>query len=156
MKPADAEAKLKAAGVAAAGLTGLEVQEMDSSGRAVKIRVDGAPGVSSIPAEKLRDALGLKSLVLAIDAGADDCIIIRGKGNGHGVGMCQVGAKGLAQPPLSYTCDRILAHYFPGTSLSSAPQQPRTSPTSPTARTVPGQQQPEAPSIDIRVKTPRL
>lgn len=34
-----------------------------------------------------------------------------GKGRGHGVGMCQVGAKALADRGWSY--QRILAHYFP-------------------------------------------
>ncbi len=34
-----------------------------------------------------------------------------GKGRGHGVGMCQVGAKALAQRGWSY--QKILSHYFP-------------------------------------------
>ena len=43
---------------------------------------------------------------------------IKGRGWGHGVGLCQVGAKGLALAPHNLTCDQILAHYFPGTQLS--------------------------------------
>ena len=35
-----------------------------------------------------------------------------GHGWGHGVGMCQYGAKGMADVLL--TCDRILAYYYPG------------------------------------------
>jgi len=34
-----------------------------------------------------------------------------GKGNGHGVGLCQVGSKGLAHKGWDY--NRILSHYFP-------------------------------------------
>lgn len=34
-----------------------------------------------------------------------------GKGNGHGVGLCQVGALGLAQKKMGHR--EILAHYFP-------------------------------------------
>jgi stage II sporulation protein D len=34
-----------------------------------------------------------------------------GKGNGHGVGLCQVGSKGLAHKGWDYK--RILSHYFP-------------------------------------------
>jgi stage II sporulation protein D len=37
--------------------------------------------------------------------------VIRGNGNGHGVGLCQYGALEMAQKGLSY--QEILAHYFP-------------------------------------------
>ncbi len=37
--------------------------------------------------------------------------IIYGGGWGHGVGLCQVGAHGLADAGKSY--DEILKHYFP-------------------------------------------
>jgi stage II sporulation protein D len=42
-----------------------------------------------------------------------------GHGWGHAVGMTQYGAWGFAQNGWSY--DRILAHYYPGTELTSAP-----------------------------------
>jgi stage II sporulation protein D len=38
-----------------------------------------------------------------------------GKGSGHGVGMSQYGAKGLAEN--GYTYEQILKHYFIGTSI---------------------------------------
>ncbi len=41
-----------------------------------------------------------------------------GKGRGHGVGMCQVGAKSLAQRGWDYR--RILKHYFPDLKLVKA------------------------------------
>jgi len=40
-----------------------------------------------------------------------------GRGWGHGVGMCQHGAYGLARSGMTY--DRILAHYYPGTVLET-------------------------------------
>ena len=40
---------------------------------------------------------------------------LRGRGNGHGVGMCQVGVLVLARRGWGYK--RILAHYFPGHRL---------------------------------------
>jgi stage II sporulation protein D len=40
---------------------------------------------------------------------------IRGRGLGHGVGLCQWGARGMAQHGFSY--QEILAHYFQGTQL---------------------------------------
>ena len=41
--------------------------------------------------------------------------IFNGKGYGHGIGMSQNGARGMAK--LGYTYDEILAHYYPGTYL---------------------------------------
>ncbi len=43
--------------------------------------------------------------------------IFNGTGFGHGVGMSQYGAKGMAEQ--GYTYDRILAHYFQGTVLKN-------------------------------------
>ena len=40
---------------------------------------------------------------------------IKGGGNGHGVGMCQSGAIGMASE--GYSAERILAHYYPGAEL---------------------------------------
>jgi stage II sporulation protein D len=45
--------------------------------------------------------------------------IITGHGWGHGVGMAQYGAYGYAQH--GYTYDKIVEHYFPGTTLGPAP-----------------------------------
>jgi stage II sporulation protein D len=45
--------------------------------------------------------------------------VIKGRGWGHGVGLSQYGAFGLARQGTAY--DRILAHYYPGTSLGPAP-----------------------------------
>lgn len=39
-----------------------------------------------------------------------------GRGNGHGIGLSQYGAKGMAEAGFTY--DQILAHYYPGTTLS--------------------------------------
>ena len=44
-------------------------------------------------------------------------VSIKGKGSGHGVGMCQVGARRMAAQGVSYR--EILSHYYPGTSISS-------------------------------------
>ncbi|HEV3479298.1 MAG TPA: SpoIID/LytB domain-containing protein [Gaiellaceae bacterium] len=45
--------------------------------------------------------------------------VISGRGWGHGVGMSQWGAHGFARRGMSY--DRILAHYYRGTTLERAP-----------------------------------
>jgi stage II sporulation protein D len=43
-------------------------------------------------------------------------VVIRGNGWGHGVGLSQWGAKGMAE--FGYTEDQILRHYYPGTVLA--------------------------------------
>jgi len=44
-------------------------------------------------------------------------VTITGHGWGHAVGMCQYGAKGMADA--GYTYDQILAHYYQGTTLEA-------------------------------------
>ena len=59
------------------------------------------------------------AFVGAAPAGAVTRIVVTGKGWGHGVGMSQWGAYGYARHGWSY--QRILAHYYPGTTLGQAP-----------------------------------
>ena len=44
--------------------------------------------------------------------------VFTGKGWGHGVGLCQVGAYGLAQT--GATAEAILKHYYTGVSIVRA------------------------------------
>jgi stage II sporulation protein D len=53
------------------------------------------------------------------DAVTVTTFVITGHGWGHGVGMAQWGAYGYAQHGVSY--DKILAHFYPGTTLAAAP-----------------------------------
>jgi stage II sporulation protein D len=46
-------------------------------------------------------------------------LVIDGGGNGHGVGMSQWGAEGLAQHGFTY--QQILAHYYTGTTIGTQP-----------------------------------
>jgi stage II sporulation protein D len=52
-----------------------------------------------------------------VDAGAN-VMFVNGKGHGHGVGMCQWGAEGMAQRGSS--AERIVAFYYPGARLFRA------------------------------------
>jgi SpoIID/LytB domain protein len=45
----------------------------------------------------------------------DSKIRFVGGGNGHGVGMCQWGARGMAEENFSYR--EILAFYYPGSKI---------------------------------------
>ena len=61
---------------------------------------------------------------LAVPAAADAAVrhVIRGAGFGHGIGMSQYGAYGYSLEGAKYP--GILAHYYKGTRLSSAPERP--------------------------------
>ena len=72
---------------------------------------------------------GLASLVLCASAAgfsaasatpaSASTLVIDGAGDGHGVGMSQDGALGLAEH--GWTYNAILTHYYTGTALGSAP-----------------------------------
>jgi stage II sporulation protein D len=73
----------------------------------------------------MRRALLLTLLaVLATSAAADAAVrhVVRGAGFGHGIGMSQYGAYGQALEGRNYA--QILAEYYGGTELSSAPSGP--------------------------------
>ncbi len=59
----------------------------------------------------------LKSTLFDIGINADRDIIINGKGNGHGVGLCQWGAIGQSRNGIDYK--KILTHYFSGTVIKN-------------------------------------
>jgi stage II sporulation protein D len=63
-------------------------------------------------------ATGARAVLAASNAPA---LVISGGGYGHGVGMSQQGALGYAEHGFSYTA--ILAHYYTGTSIGTAPAQ---------------------------------
>jgi stage II sporulation protein D len=102
-------------------VTRLEVVRRSHSGRIQALRLVGRSG--SVVAEGdlyLRRLLGgLKSTLFTVRAtGAADAptsFTFRGAGFGHGVGMDQVGAIGMAAASRSHA--EILGHYYPGTHL---------------------------------------
>ncbi len=49
-------------------------------------------------------------------SGPPERFILHGAGWGHGVGLCQIGAAAMACR--RFKAEEILAHYFPGTSLT--------------------------------------
>jgi stage II sporulation protein D len=59
------------------------------------------------------------ALALAVAGAAQAAFLFKGGGWGHGVGMAQWGAYGFAKN--GWTYDRILAHYYRGTTLGQAP-----------------------------------
>lgn len=105
--------------VEAAKLTGalqsFRVSATAAEGRATEFEIRAGNRTAKVRAADFRLAVGpslLRSVWIdtAAVAGAD--LAVTGRGWGHGVGLCQWGAKGLAERRL--TGESIVAHYYPG------------------------------------------
>jgi len=93
------------------------------SGRVVEMAIRGSDGEMVIKGLKVRWALGLRENLFVVDremdgAGGVGRFIFTGKGWGHGVGLCQVGAAGMAQAGSRF--ESILTHYYTGVRLGLA------------------------------------
>ncbi len=116
-----------ARGVARYGAVGevrdLVPRKIGVSGRVVELEVQGTAGDLLLKGLKVRWGLGLRENLFVIDRetgddGGVDRFVFTGKGWGHGVGLCQVGAFGMAQAGSSY--EGIIRHYYTGIRLASA------------------------------------
>ncbi len=67
-----------------------------------------------ITSEEIRTSFGLRSAFFTL-APAGDSITVSGRGYGHGVGLCQDGARHMAEKGMAY--DAIAAFYYPGTII---------------------------------------
>lgn len=93
------------------------------SGRLKSMKVIGATGEVTILKElPIRRALGgFRSALFVVDVKSDRegrpvSWTFRGAGNGHGVGMCQVGARWAARAGYDYR--KILGHYFRNSQIT--------------------------------------
>jgi stage II sporulation protein D len=114
---AEVERRLVDGGHGATGLARLAVRERTASGRARKVAASGADGTVTLPATELRRLLGygrLKSTAFEVRRDGDR-FAFEGRGSGHGVGLCQWGARGMAGTGHDYRA--ILARYYPGARL---------------------------------------
>lgn len=86
------------------------------SGRIGVLTVVGDKGSADVTGDlRIRRMLGgLKSTLFEIKKDGDS-FTFRGAGFGHGVGMCQMGAIGMANAGKSHK--QILGHYYRGTHL---------------------------------------
>ncbi|HDH58348.1 MAG TPA: hypothetical protein ENF16_07040 [Bacteroidetes bacterium] len=89
------------------------------SGRLIEDEIVGNQGRLSLSPElEIRRVLSryhLPSSAFWIEKDNDANFIFHGMGWGHGSGMCQIGAAGLALHGYGY--DDILSHYYPSTSI---------------------------------------
>lgn len=94
----------------------MEVTAKTDTGRAKAVRLSSKRVLDAVT---LRQKLGygkIKSLLFEVKAGpSSDEVTFSGKGFGHGAGMCQWGAKALAERGQNFR--EILEHYYPGAEL---------------------------------------
>lgn len=92
-----------------------------SAGRIIEMEFEGDKGKAVLKGNDLRFALGLRSnyiqkLSQVTDSeGFIDRFFVKGKGWGHGVGLCQIGAVELGRRGWGY--EEILKHYYRGIHL---------------------------------------
>jgi stage II sporulation protein D len=75
----------------------------------------------TMPGYAFRRAVGprrLKSTLFTLARVGADRYRFTGAGYGHGVGLCQIGARGMAEPPYRRSFRQILAHYYRGVQLA--------------------------------------
>jgi stage II sporulation protein D len=102
-------------------ITDLRIAKQGSSRRVIDLEVIGTQGVAHIRGGRIRSALGLKEQLFVIDRIYNESdhvasFIFTGRGWGHGVGMCQFGAYGLAKQGLNV--EQILKTYYTGIELT--------------------------------------
>ena len=102
-------------------LTDLRVVARGSSRRAIDLELIGTQGSAHVRGGRIRSALGLREQLFVIERKYDDegriaGFTFAGRGWGHGVGMCQVGAYGLAKQGLTY--EQILKAYYTGVEIT--------------------------------------
>lgn len=82
-----------------------------TTGRPKEIKI----GNKTYPATMLREILNLRSTRITWELKGDK-ITFTTKGYGHGVGLCQYGAKGMAENGKTYK--QILLHYYTGVEIT--------------------------------------
>lgn len=101
--------RLSSVGYSVGKISDILPVERSESGRVKKLKIVGSEGTKIINFEKLNSIFKLPSSLFNINV-LGNSINIAGKGNGHGVGMSQWGAKTLADN--GFTVYQILSYYY--------------------------------------------
>jgi stage II sporulation protein D len=99
----------------------IEPARQSEGERITLIRLIGKNGnIGFLRGEDFRLALDpsgrkIKSAIFSLRTSPKGYEFVNGRGFGHGVGLCQSGAQGMAR--LGKTCEEILEYYYPGSRL---------------------------------------
>ena len=119
LRLSDLSETLRRNGFDTGAISAIDVSERTPSLRASSVTVRGDRAVVTVRGNDFRRMLGydtFKSTLFAV-ALDGDWARFTGRGYGHGVGMCQWGAKGMAEQ--GYSARQILEYFYPGTTLGS-------------------------------------
>lgn len=109
--------KLNNSGFPATTITSIEIESRKDNPRVATITIGTGTQTFFLQGSDFRKIVGYNQLRSTwFNASmSGDTITFSGRGYGHGVGMCQWGAKGMAEAGRSYK--EILEHYYPGSKL---------------------------------------
>ena len=115
------QARLSRSVRAIGAITDIRIARRGTSRRVIDLEVVGTNGIGHVRGGKIRSVLGLREQLFVIDRvynGSDRVsgFLFIGRGWGHGVGMCQYGAYGLAKQGLNV--EQILKTYYTGIDLT--------------------------------------
>jgi stage II sporulation protein D len=121
MSVAQVQSRLARAARGIGQILDLRVASRGSSHRVTDLEIVGTDGTAHVRGGRIRSVLGLREQLFVIDREYDDSgrvteFIFIGRGWGHGVGMCQVGAYGLAKQ--GWSTEQILKAYYSGIELT--------------------------------------
>lgn len=97
-------------------LKSIKIARKTGTGRATNITVRTKKGSKTVPCGNFRMAFGLKSCKITKLSLRKKDVLFKGRGSGHGVGMCQDGANGMAKAGKDYK--QILKRYYPGAKIT--------------------------------------
>ena len=115
--------KLRPLAASAGEIRDLKPARLGNSGRVVQLEIIGSRRSVVVNGYRVRGALGLKDTLYSLsrtmaDDGSVSSFTFDGRGWGHGVGLCQTGAVGLARAGRS--TEEILKTYYQGVELRRA------------------------------------
>ena len=108
---------LRRRGFGVDNISDMRIAGITPAGRVKNVTILSARGATTVPAETLRATLGnteIPSLFFELELSEREAVF-SGRGRGHGVGLCQWGAKEMAMK--GYDFKSILSHYYPGTVM---------------------------------------
>jgi stage II sporulation protein D len=104
-------------------LIDIVVRRRGASHRVVELLITGTERQVLVKGLRIRTALGLRDILFEVDRECDaegrvSHFVFTGRGWGHGVGLCQVGAFGMAQSGAKY--QDILKKYYRGVRIEKS------------------------------------
>lgn len=123
LSPAQVQSRLSRYVRGLGALIDVRIAKQGFSRRATDLEIVTTNGTFHLTGGKIRSALRLNEQLFVINkrydsTGRATAYSFTGRGWGHGIGMCQYGAYGLAKMGVKY--EAILKHYYTGIDLTQA------------------------------------